>query len=242
MDENTNVDDRCGIIMPIAAWGSFTEEYWKKILSFVSSAIKDAGMTPIPAWEDKKNDVIHAKIIENIASLPVMIGVIVGCNPNVMLECGMRLWTNKPILLIYGDGEKIPFDVGGIQCLRMPANCDYFEFVSLKKEIVEKLKHVISDEYRTFKSYYNVTNVVEEPEGIGSVKFEDFVKEVRGTITRLNEDLVSLRNDMTMMPLSYGYGAVASARYCTSSPALSAYASSVGLVDDATSITGASKE
>ena len=105
---------KCGIIMPISQCSNYSAEFWAKVKNFVCEAITNAGMTPLPVWEDDKNDIIHAKIIKNIDTLPVAIGVIVGHNPNVMLECGMRLWKNLPILLLHGDGEKIPFDVGSI--------------------------------------------------------------------------------------------------------------------------------
>ena len=120
-------------------------------------------MKPHPVWDEENNDIIHAKIIHNISSLPVAIGVIVGSNPNVMLECGMRLWSNLPILLLTGDGDKIPFDVGSISCLQFPTNFDYFNVVGLKNDIADRLMKLIKPEYKTFKSYYSLPLEVEVP-------------------------------------------------------------------------------
>lgn len=82
--KNTSGITECGIIMPISQYGSYTEDFWSKIRKILDDAISSANMKSHPVWEDSKNDIIHAKIIKNISSLPVVIGVIVGGNPNVM--------------------------------------------------------------------------------------------------------------------------------------------------------------
>lgn len=177
------------MIMPISQFGTYTEDFWLKIRKILDDAISSANMKPIPVWEDNKNDIIHAKIIKNISSLPVVIGVIVGGNPNVMLECGMRLWSNLPILLIYGEDEKIPFDVGSISCLPFPKDFDYFEILKLKEQIVEKLKSMLNPEYKTFKSYYSVPAEVKAPKAGDKIDFNQFVGEMRGEIRLVREEL-----------------------------------------------------
>ena len=122
-------------------------------------------------------------------SLPVVVGVIVGGNPNVMLECGMRLWSNLPILLINGEGEKIPFDVGSISCLPFPKDFDYFEILKLKEQICEKLKSMLNPAYKTFKSYYSVPAEVEAPKAEDKIDFNQFVGEMRGEIRLVREEL-----------------------------------------------------
>jgi len=187
--KNTSEVTECGIIMPISQIGSYTEDFWSKIRKILDDAISSANMKSHPVWEDSKNDIIHAKIIKNISSLPVVIGVIVGGNPNVMLECGMRLWSNLPILLICGDDEKIPFDVGSISCLPFPKDFDYFEILKLKEQIVEKLKSMLNPEYKTFKSYYSVPAEVEAPKAGDKIDFNQFVGEMRGEIRLVREEL-----------------------------------------------------
>ena len=180
---------KCGIIMPISQCSNYSAEFWAKVKNFVCEAITNAGMTPLPVWEDDKNDIIHAKIIKNIDTLPVAIGVIVGHNPNVMLECGMRLWKNLPILLLHGDGEKIPFDVGSISCLAFPTNFDYFQIQELKEAIVQKLKLMIAPGYKSFKSYYSLPAEVEEIKDNETIAFKQFVDEIRSGFNLLKEEL-----------------------------------------------------
>lgn len=191
MSENLIAEGKlkCGIIMPISQWGNYSAEFWAKVRSFVCEAITNAGMTPLPVWEDDKNDIIHAKIIKNIDTLPVVIGVIVGHNPNVMLECGMRLWKNLPILLLHGDGEKIPFDVGSISCLSFPTNFDYFQVQKLKEDIVQKLRLMIAPGYKSFKSYYSLPAEVEEIKGDEKIDFKQFVDEIRSTLDLVKVEL-----------------------------------------------------
>lgn len=192
MNDKSNNEKRkcCGIIMPISAFDSYAKEFWENILEFLKDAIREADMDPVVAWEDEKNDIIHAKILENIASMPVMIGVIMGGNSNVMLECGMRIWSNKPILLIKGVDEKLPFDVSPIQCLSLTSDCNYFGMLELKAEIVKKLKYLIGVDYKTFRSYFNIPEEVEAPKKVAEkINFDVFVKEVR-------QEIASMRNDI----------------------------------------------
>ena len=183
--ENSRI--KCGIIMPIASYGTYSEEFWTNVRSFLVESIQDAGLEPIPAWENDTNDVIHAKIIENIASFPVMVGVIIGFNPNVMIECGMRLWTNKPILFLHSAAEKIPFDVGSISCLSFPVDFNFFKCSELKKEIANRLKDLMGKQYKAFKSYYGLPKEVEEPKETKKIDFSQFVSEVRSNIQSLKD-------------------------------------------------------
>lgn len=192
-ESNKERSNCCGIIMPISTFGSYTKDFWESILGFLKDAIRAADMNPIVAWEDERTDVIHAKILENIATMPVMIGVIMGGNPNVMLECGMRIWSNKPILLIKGEEENPPFDVSPIQCLSLAVDCNYFRMLELKTEIVKKLKYLLSDEYKTFKSYFNVPESVEVQKTGGKTNFPELLRDIRQEITLLRSDVGGLR-------------------------------------------------
>lgn len=187
----------CGIIMPISEYGSYAVDFWKKIRLILDEAITAVGMVPHPVWEDDKTDIIHAKIVTNIATLPVVIGVIIGNNPNVMLECGMRLWTNLPLLLIYGDGEKIPFDVGSISCLKFPQNFEYFRVVELKDQVIEKLKQLTGAAFKGFKSYYSLPAEVEEPQVNQKIDFKQFVLDMRSSITSLAKEVRSYNQRLT---------------------------------------------
>ena len=184
-----NAKKVCGIIMPISAHGAYSAEFWEKVKRVVCEAITLAGMTPHPVWEDEKNDIIHAKIIRNIDTLPVIIGVIVGQNPNVMLECGMRLWKNLPILLLHGTGEKIPFDVSPIPCVPFPSGFDYFQIQELKDEVAQRLRLMVEPDYKSFKSYYSLPAEVDVLGTKDKMDFNQFVEEIRGGFNSLATEL-----------------------------------------------------
>ena len=153
-------------------------------------AIKDAGFEPVVAWDNNKSDVIHAKIIQNIESHDVMLAVLVGNNPNVWLECGMRLWAQKPVLLLVSDKtEKIPFDVSPINCLRFPEDCHYGKLKALKKEIRESLKRITAPDHPSILSHFVA---IKPTSGTLSVKEEDlskFMTETRSAINRLESQV-----------------------------------------------------
>lgn len=192
MSENEKKE--CGIIMPISAYGTYSAEFWAKVKKIICEAIIQAGMEPHPVWEDDKNDIIHAKIIKNIDALPVIIGVIVGQNPNVMLECGMRLWKNLPVLLLHGEGEKIPFDVSPIPCLPFPLSFDYFQIQKLEEDIVQRLKLMVEADYKSFKSYYSLPAEVDVLSAKEKIDFNQFVGEIRGGFNSLSAEMRDCRS------------------------------------------------
>lgn len=190
MKKNAAHKKVCGIIMPISTMKvgelTYTSEYWNGVLAYLCDAIKDAGFEPVVAWENNKSDIIHAKIVQNIESQDVMLAVLVGNNPNVWLECGMRLWAQKPVLLLLSDkAEKIPFDVSPINCLRFPEDCHYGKLKTLKKEIKDSLKRITDPNHPSILSHFAA---IKPTSGTPSVKEEDlskFMTETRAAISRL---------------------------------------------------------
>lgn len=192
----------CGLIMPISAMSGaqYSEDFWVKVREFLNSATADAGFNLTPAWEDEKFGIIHARIIENIRTMPVMIGVIIGQNPNVMLECGMRIWTDKPILLIVEEGGRIPFDLSPLECLEYPIDREYTKMCQLSKDIGAKLKAMISPGYRTFKSHFNV-EANNDVKGLKtSLQLSEFMADTTNDIRALKfriEELTSRLDEST---------------------------------------------
>ena len=124
--DTTNATQKptCGIIMPISACTSngieYSAEHWQSVRTFLEDAIKEAGCEPKAVWEGEDQSIIHGRIVNNIAEFPLMICVVCGCNNNVMIELGLRLMTDKPVLVIADDNYKIPFDVNVLEMIVMP--------------------------------------------------------------------------------------------------------------------------
>lgn len=188
----------CGLMMPIAAMISqsgnpYSAEYWKSVREFLDEAVEEADMKLVPAWQDDKYGVIHARIIENIKTMEVMIGVIIGYNANVMLECGMRLWTNKPILLIAEDDANIPFDIKPIQCLLFPKDREYSKMKQLKKDIVETLKAMVRPDYVPFKSHFNVEPSTEVSDDVSKIELAQFMVDTKNELQSLRAQIESIK-------------------------------------------------
>ena len=195
----------CGIIMPISTMKvgelTYSEEYWKGVLAFLMDAISDAGFEPIVAWENNKSDSIHARIVQNIESHDVMIAVLVGNNPNVWLECGMRLWTQKPLLLLVSDKVgKIPFDVSPVNCLRFPEDCHYGKLKQLKKEMKDSLKRIIAPDYPSVLSHFSIIRPSDSSPAVKKEDLAKFMTETRNAIAKLQSQMETERSLYPTIP------------------------------------------
>ena len=200
MGRKKNVVRRvCGIIMPISTMKvgdlTYSEEYWKGVLGFLIDTIKEAGFEPTVAWENDKSDVIHAKIVQNIESHDVMIAVLVGNNPNVWLECGMRLWTEKPLVLLVSDKlVRIPFDVSPVNCLRFPEDCHYGKLKDLKRKLKELLKQITREGHPSILSHFAKLQPTSTSPAVKKVELESFMTETRDAISKLQSRIQTLQS------------------------------------------------
>ncbi len=197
MNEETKDSNVCGLIMPIASMEGtpYSKEFWNSVRQFLQEAVGDAGFELTPAWEDEKYGVIHARIIENIKTMRVMIGVIIGHNPNVMLECGMRIWTDLPILLIGEEGATIPFDIKPLECLGYPQDREYSKMCKLKHDISTKLKAMVSPDYHTFKSHFNVEAVDDTDFKVTKIELSQFMIDTTNELSSLKSQIEKVRLD-----------------------------------------------
>ena len=118
--------DKCGIIMPISKSpdGKYSEIHWTKVKTIIETIISNSGLISLPVWEDEKTqETIHSKIINNIFQIPIIICDVSSNNPNVLFELGLRFAFNKPVLIIVDNKTKINFDINGIEHnVTCPAN------------------------------------------------------------------------------------------------------------------------
>ena len=150
---------KCGIIMPISeqtyAGLAYSCEYWNSLKQFLCDAIKFSGFEPQPMWEDPNESSITPRIIKNIKESPLALCVISACNPNVMIELGMRLFAEKPVLVIYDDSiRRLPFDINDLEAYRIPYRPLYAEYAGIKSEIRDRLSRMSKPGYRTYLSRY----------------------------------------------------------------------------------------
>jgi len=102
-------NSECGVIMPISATSSHSEEHWRKVQTLLHRGISDAGFTPRNVWESPTSDRISERIIGSIFEVPIAVADISDLNPNVMLELGLRLASKRPTVVVANTGGEIPF-------------------------------------------------------------------------------------------------------------------------------------
>lgn len=152
----------CGIIMPIAASQSYTEEHWKNVLNIIKSAIeKTDRFTAVPVWENFKSDVIHDTIINNILKCDVVICDISTTNPNVMYELGLRMTIKKPVVIIKDDTTKAPFDTNMIRYEIYPKDLHYFKIQTFIYNICKILNNTWDDYQKAPDEFTQLVNLQE---------------------------------------------------------------------------------
>lgn len=138
--ETSESDPACGVIMPISATSNHDEKHWASVQTLLHRGIRAAGLQPHNVWEGV-NDRISKRIVSNIFRQDIVVADISDLNPNVMLEVGLRLASKKPIVIVFEEGGKIPFDIADVGALPYPGDLNildmegFFEkFTSLIKE------------------------------------------------------------------------------------------------------------
>lgn len=178
--------------MPISECTNNTVTYpaahWESMKMFLEDAIRESGYEPRAVWESLDQSVIHSRIVNNIAEFPLMICVICGSNANVMIELGLRLMTDKPVLVIYEENSQPPFDVNVLQMFPMPTKPDYKDYQILKDNIKTALPKMLDPNYKSFLSNFKPIT----PKGInGTEKIEisQFMNETREAIQNIQSQI-----------------------------------------------------
>jgi hypothetical protein len=156
----------CGIVMPISAIDTCSEEHWRDVKSILSEAIQDAGFTPQLVSDADDVGVIHKRIVNNLYANPIVVCDISAKNPNVMLELGMRLAFDKPTIIVKDDKTSYPFDTGAIEHISYPRDLRFAKIVEFKDLLTEKIKatyvKAASDKnYTTFLKHFGSFKVAE---------------------------------------------------------------------------------
>lgn len=188
---------KCGIIMPISGLIvdgiEYSEAYWQSVLEYLKDVIIDAGLEPVVAWEDNKSNLIHAKIVRNIQELPIMIGVLVGNNANVWLECGMRLWSQKPIVLLISDKcDRPPFDISPVACLKFPVDNLYVKMKKFKEELKSNLLQALDPKRKPILSHFAALESSGAPETVTKVGLDKFMTDTKDEISSLRGQVRAL--------------------------------------------------
>lgn len=131
--------ERCGIIMPISPIDGCDENHWANVLGILSDAIRDADYEPNLVSAADDIGVIQKRIVQNIYENPIVVCDVSGKNPNVMLELGMRLAFDKPVIIVKDDKTSYSFDTSPIEHLSYPRDLRYHTIVDFKENLSRKI-------------------------------------------------------------------------------------------------------
>ena len=156
----------CGIIMPISATVTHSEQHWREVQILLHRAVSDAGFSPRNVWESSTTDRVSERIIGNIFNFPLAVADVSDLNPNVMFELGLRLASKKPTIVVVNNGGSIPFDIRDFHAVFYPIDLNMLAmeefFVKLSKTMRDKYAAYTSENYKPFLS--NVIVDVASPE------------------------------------------------------------------------------
>lgn len=149
--------DTCFILMPFGSW---SDRYFKEIYI---PATKEAGFEPARADEIFTTGSVIEQIWEQISKAKVLIAELTGKNPNVFYELGLAHASRKPVVLIAGSLEDIPFDLRHLRTviydIREPDWSD-----KLKKNIAAHLKSAKAEPEKTIPQPFREMPITDDDE------------------------------------------------------------------------------
>jgi hypothetical protein len=195
----------CFIVMPLSTPSELAERYggdehhFKHVLDeLLIPAIKQAGYEPVPPVAEA-DEVIQARIIEQLQSADLILCDLSTLNPNVMLELGIRTALNHPVRLIRDEfTNKLPFDTS---IVNTPLYRSAMKAWELKADVAAIAKHLGSPEElgadNSLWRYFGLTqrgldaraSVTADPEqGLLQLMYEDIQALKRTRVSGSAED------------------------------------------------------
>ena len=130
----------CGVIMPISAIDGCDQKHWQDVKEIIFKSIAAADMLPSLVSDDVEVGVIHKRIVQNIFDNTVIVCDISAKNPNVMLEFGMRLAFDKPVIVVKDDKTSYSFDSSPIEHLSYPRDLHYQSVIDFQRSLEAKIR------------------------------------------------------------------------------------------------------
>ncbi|MGV3662398.1 MAG: RNA helicase [Prosthecobacter sp.] len=151
---------QCGVIMPIAAIDGCSAAHWADVLAIIQESLEDTVFQAELVSSSNDTAIIHKTIVKNLYSNEIVVCDVSARNPNVMLELGMRLAFNKPVVVIKDDATPYSFDTSPIlhleypRDLRFPSVKDFK--VKLKQKVIATHEAAKAPGYSFFLAEYTI--------------------------------------------------------------------------------------
>ncbi len=103
--------DTCFVLMPFGGWH---DAYYSDLYK---NAIQNAGFDPVRADGIFTTGTVIEQIWDQIRKAKVLLAELTGKNPNVFYELGLAHSIGKPVILITGSLEDVPFDLRHVRII-----------------------------------------------------------------------------------------------------------------------------
>ena len=154
--------------MPISAIDGCDERHWVDVKEVIFQAIIEAELLPQLVSDAIEIGIIHKRIVQNIYDNPIVVCDLSGRNPNVMLELGMRLAFDKPVIVVKDDKTNFSFDSSPIEHVTYPRDLHFQSIVAFKATLRDKILAMLKgkNEHSFLKSFGTFkTSKLEHEEG-----------------------------------------------------------------------------
>lgn len=195
-----------GIITPISGNDTHDGHYFEVVNELIKDALsKDIFDSPSIVSASSYLNTFQTNIIQNIANNDLVIVNITDDNPNVMIELGLRLGFDKPIIIIRDNNSSdAPSDIKPLQYLAYtdPTNVDYSiinEFkTTLNTNAIELIeKYEANPHFSQFLGNFKITNVAQ----VDNNNFENINDALEDISSKLNDIHSSLLPEKLTAPV-----------------------------------------
>lgn len=107
----------CFVISPLSEKGTPVRKEADDLLWVINQALAKYSFKVIRIDEIAKSHEITREVIRFVRESELCIIILTGSNPNVFYEAGRRHEVGRPFIHLLKDGEKLPFDVAGINTI-----------------------------------------------------------------------------------------------------------------------------
>lgn len=178
--------------MPISDIDGCPASHWAEVLAIIQESLADSRFKAEIVSSSSDTAIIHHTIVSNLYKNPIIVCDVSARNPNVMLELGMRLAFDKPVVIIKDDETPYSFDTSPIQHLPYPRDLRFTKIQQFKKELLKKVEATYAQFEKNgsffLKDYpsYKASVIPEE-----SVSLETVMGELRDVKSALSRFLSS---------------------------------------------------
>lgn len=147
-----SLEKTCFVITPIGEDDSEQRRHANMVLkSVIEPVMLELGLTARRADQIERSGLITRQIFEYLAKARICVADLSFNNPNAFYELGIRHMCKLPTVQIIRKGDKIPFDVSQGRTIKIDMTDVYSVMDSVesaKKELLQHIKHCLSNEYK----------------------------------------------------------------------------------------------